>query len=289
MEGSSFSSSLYIVKAISPVHSGGAGGNYIVDFAIQREVSNHIPKIDASSWKGSIRQAIKNKDNNKWQEYAKDIVCSDLKLLFFPVKTALNSFVFVTSKKILGNLKEWSLLHQINDERGIITSISSLASVIVGEGRVLATSTTPWIHIGSCPYKVQTLANKNRKDTLVKERIEILANLIDVPKEKIVIMNHKDFCDVVTYETEYVTRIRIGEEKTTEDKHLFVEEYLPEESILYGTITYFENILKSDGKEQAKAFIEENMPKQLQIGKNSTLGKGQIQLEKAEYSLKGGE
>ena len=31
------------------------------------------------------------------------------------------------------------------------------------------------------------------------------------------------------------------------------------------------------------------MPKQLQIGKNSTLGKGQIQLEKAEYSLKGGE
>lgn len=55
---------LLYMKTITPLHVGGSFDRSIADLPIQRERANSIPKIEASSLKGSLRHWFE-RDNEK--------------------------------------------------------------------------------------------------------------------------------------------------------------------------------------------------------------------------------
>lgn len=104
-------------------------------------------------------------------------------------------------------------------------------------------------------------------------------------KKDLVILSDEVFADFVNLFTEVVTRTRINSETgTVANGALFTEEYLPTETVLY-TLTFSspifnenKGIFKSDeGKkdyEKVMDYFTKKLPKVIQIGGNSTLGKG---------------
>lgn len=265
---------LYIANAFSPVHSGGASGNLLADFEIQKEPRENIPKIDSSTWKGSIATFLS--EEQKKGEFS-EFTFSDLKLLFFPVASSNQPFTLVTSWTRLMEFFKLSKIYDvinteylddIREELGKKTRMIPIRHIMIKQKESS-------VFIGGCSYVVKEL-NKDAEEALSK-----LAKIINQPVERIGIINHLDFVDIVNYELEYITRVRLGEEKVAVDQNLFVEEYLPEESILYGFITKFRNLQKKCEEKERENFID-NMPDIVQIGKNSTLGKGIVQLKRWE-------
>lgn len=267
---SSNTSYFYFANALSPVHSGGAGGNYIADFAIQREVKEQIPKIDSTSWKGSVRRVIEQKDDLSY-----DWTFSDLKLLFFPIGSSKHSFLLVTSSKLLREMKMILKTCVVDKEEGYLKDLDLLiekADYLIAN-QISCCFEDKNILLGQYPYKVEKVEKE------VQGAMKRLANRIGQPVKRLALIPHKELIDIVFYETEYMTRVKLGDDKVVEDKGLFIEEYLPEEAILYGTVSYFYNILKSD-EENKKILSNIKMPEKVQIGKNSTLGKGLVQLRR---------
>ena len=269
---SSNTSYFYFANTLSPVHSGGAGGNYIADFAIQREVKEQIPKIDSSTWKGSARRVIQEKKDlsNNW-------MFSDLKLLFFPIRSSKNTFLLVTSSDILREMKMILKTCPINNKEECLEDLDLLIEEAdyLMDGQISCCFEDKNILLGQYPYEVEKVEEE------VGQAMERLANRIGQSVKRLALIPHKELIDIVFYETEYVTRVKLGDDRVIEDKGLFVEEYLPEEAILYGTVSYFYNILKSD-EENKKILSNIKMPEKVQIGKNSTLEKGLVQLRRWE-------
>lgn len=269
---SSNTSYFYFANALSPVHSGGAGGNYIADFAIQREVKEQIPKIDSSSWKGSIRRVIQQKNNLSY-----NWTFSDLKLLFFPIRSSKHSFLLVTSSELLREMKMILKTCSIDNEEECLKDLDLLIEEAdyLMDDQIGCCFEDENILLGQYPYEVEKIEGE------VQNAMERLANRFEQPVKRLALIQHEELMDIVFYETEYMTRVKLGDDKVVEDKGLFIEEYLPEEAILYGTVSYFYNILKSE-KENEKILSNIRMPEKVQIGKNSTLGKGLVQLRRWE-------
>ena len=98
----------------------GTGDNLsYIDLPIQREKHTEYPKIEASSLKGSIRQAMEQsgvKDAKKMTtrllgssdsgDVASAVAISDARMLFFPVKSAKGVFAWVTSPLVLQRFQQ---------------------------------------------------------------------------------------------------------------------------------------------------------------------------------------
>ena len=260
---------LYIGTALSSIHVGGTGGNIIADMAIQKEPRELLPKIDSTAWKGSVYSSLSKDKNQKW-----DLLFSDLNLLFFPIRSNRQPFVLVTSptqvQRFVTNLKRYNPFQMTS----VVASIEQFyrSTNELSQGLVLGNKFFPKIWIGEYLYDVK------EPSELIETMVRVLATLIQKPLEQIVIVGQKDFADLVHDELEYITRVKIGEDHVSSEESLFVEEYLPEESILYGFIKKQPHI---GIEQQNKTDVEMNdIPKIIQIGKNTTLGKGIMKLER---------
>lgn len=280
--------SIKYIKALTPVHAGAGDGLEIVDMPIQREKHSGIPKIEASSLKGSIKHCIYNKIKAKqgkvdktdklYEIFGKEdepdssaskIGFTDAKLLLFPVKSAKDIFKLVTCPYII---KRWvEDLKLANDKK-----IQSDFTVDEGEFKTLEDNETKMI--------LEEYIFKSNNSKIEKEDIKNLLLEKDIDTKRIVILNDSDFIDLVTMYTEIITRNKIDVDTgAAADTGLFTEEYLPAETIMYflvlgapefnesgenaeGAIKYFENNFK---EEYSKVF---------QVGGNSTIGKGFVKL-----------
>lgn len=107
--------------------------------------------------------------------------------------------------------------------------------------------------------------------------------------KSLVVLPDDDFRDFVTLATEVITRIKIDPATgTAKSGALFTEEYLPQESLLYslalgspifgtgGNGTLF----AVEGKEAEAVldFWQTGIPAGLQLGGNSTIGKGLVRI-----------
>lgn len=260
---------LYIGTALSSIHVGGTGGNIIADMAIQKEPRELLPKIDSTAWKGSVYSSLSKDKNQKW-----DLLFSDLNLLFFPIRSNRQPFVLVTSptqvQRFVTNLKRYNPFQMTS----VVASIEQFyrSTNELSQGLVLGNKFFPKIWIGEYLYDVE------EPSKLIKPMVRVLATLIQKPVEQIVIIDHEDFVDLVHDELEYITRVKIGEDHVSSEESLFVEEYLPEESVLYGFIKKQLHIGKRKQNETNVDMMK--MPKIIQIGKNTTLGKGIMKLER---------
>ncbi len=281
----------FFIKAITPLHVGSGSDLGVVDLPIQREVHTGFPKIEASSLKGAIRKHFEDSfpnENEKIQvvfgcdgcefenrDYAAALGFTDAKILFFPVKSVKGVFAYVTCPMVLERFKneiehikkigenDFSInIPEIKLNEGECAILEGNINLINDEKVILE------------EYSFQTQKNNIQNFKIPNLNIDI---------KRVVIISDDDFRFFVKNSTEIVTRIKINNETgVVQTGGLFTEEYLPSETILYSLAIAENPYIKVErlndlnNDSDVMKFFEEKIKGKniLQIGGNSTLGKG---------------
>jgi CRISPR-associated protein Cmr4 len=300
------------IKVITPLHAGGESRLSIIDLPIQREGHNDFPKIEASTLKGCIRNAVEKYPNEKigsdminiifgadGQDNTPDsekntitasaIAFSDARILFFPVRSVKGVFAYVTCPYALNrfvddmNLTHLSLKSNPIDYSELKSENCFTAEKFSTEEKENASSVAfPSDKKNTVmldEYAFDAEYNQAVSD-LMNEIVELLPKTSNSKqlKKQVVVVSDDDFTDFVKNSTEVITRIKI--DNTTgivKEGALFNEEYLPSESILYSLI-FVSDEHKADNiskkADDIKANLNNALPEIIQIGANMTLGKG---------------
>lgn len=272
----------FFIKVITPLHAGSGSDLGVVDMPIQRESHTGFPKIEASSLKGSIRSQVyneklkvkseklrdKSEDDIKKEvekeveaifgtgDKAGDLGFSDARILFFPVKSVKGVFAYVTCPMVLKRWKDDLKLGNSSDleEIKIPLSIGDDKCVVFEKSENIIDD--KFVVLEEYSFEVQN--EELNKSFKIPSQID---------KTRLVIVSDDNFTHFVKNSTEVITRIKIGEDGVVDKKAgaLFTEEYLPSETVMYAlAIGEIESI-----KDMSI----------LQIGGNSTLGKGVVEFK----------
>lgn len=293
-----------MLHTLTSAHVGSGTELSFVDLPIQREAHTRFPKIEASSIKGSIRSAIRDKHKDKEElitrlfgeadegSFASAVSCSDARLLFFPVKSVSGIFAWVTCPFAirrfmddLGLAFEAGQLPKFNLEK-LERANKSMEALITKDSKLLS-------HRDKSGIMLEDYVFTTEKDEEFTEFIEKLLNNLpesDIMKSRFTdhtaLIGDDEFTDFVKYSTEICERIKIKQETgTVQDKALFSEEYLPPECILYHLV-FFNEEYQSPKKEtnctpldktavmdEFKGLFDIDV---FQIGGDAALGKGLV-------------
>jgi len=290
----------------TPLHAGSGDSLGIVDLPIQRERHTGFPKIEASSLKGSLREAFEGcflddypKRNHpeilrsfgpdeSASEFAGALGFTDARLLLFPVKSMKGVFAWITCPKIL---------RRFSDDMKLAIDYEISGAIDVTNGQVLPLGDADNLSFNDrVVLEEYTFTKASKPDLKLKDQdfaTWLSENLFEQgfwrekAKQDILVLSDDDFSDFVTLSTEVITRIKINNETGTVQKGaLFTEEYLPAESVLYSLILSSPEFLslkdkKTEGSLPANAeyimkFFSDTILKLpiIQLGGNATLGKG---------------
>jgi CRISPR-associated protein Cmr4 len=295
----------------TPLHAGSGSDLGIVDLPIQREKHTGFPKIESSSLKGAIREAVEGvfikEDAEKAKERKNPIVTalfgpedsndahmgalgfSDARLLLFPVKSMKGVFAWVTCPKVLDQFKrdmnivkstenpssKFDILgdYSVNTEGGVCKLLNQTGSNLKVGTSILLEEYAFTHHPASLTVDNQSLQEWFAINLPTEWQVKI--------KEDIVILSNDDFKDFVNLSTEVITRTKINNDTgTVQPGALFTEEFLPAESVLYSLIMASPTFRKEKGDldtaDKVMAKFTEVIAKLpvMQIGGNATLGKG---------------
>jgi CRISPR-associated protein Cmr4 len=298
-------SEFFYIKALTPIHAGSGETLGYVDMPIQREQHSDIPKIEASTLKGCIKNKVYKLEkiyeentneetkikyelvfgSEKGEDRASFLGFTDAVLLFFPVKSDKDIFKLITCPYLLNR---W--VNDLDEIKEEIKEIKEGEYVSLFEDK----DKNKKIYLEEYVFNKSEIFNGESEG---KEISKLLKSKIKgIEENKIVILNDTDFIDLVNMYTEVITRNKIDSFTGVSAKTgLFTEEYLPSETILYFKV--FENNIihsssddndsKKDDNDLKKGvinslknfetilkYLKEEMGNVFQIGGNSTIGKG---------------
>ncbi|BBJ28676.1 type III-B CRISPR module RAMP protein Cmr4 [Athalassotoga saccharophila] len=302
----------------TPLHVGSGSDLGIIDLPIQRERHTDFPKIEGSSLKGCIREAFEErakaedekrkihiafgydpsdeseviKENFKDKEhFASAIGFADAKILLFPVKSIKGVFAWITCPRVLNRFKEdlemmnYSNNLLIPSEQGVPLN----SQVVIDNNKVVleefAFEVKKDQKYNDLSQQLSEMIFKDQKEPFLKSKL----------KTNLVVLNDDDFKDFVINSTEVITRTKIDNlTGTVSSTALFNEEYLPSETVLYSmalfspvlidefqkSFFFDENVKTNEviADKLVQKYFVDNFPKRLQIGANSTIGKGIVKL-----------
>lgn len=256
----------------TPLHAGSGDDLGVVDLPIQREKHTQFPKIEASSLKGTLREAFETAEGkegdkvfqvtihqffgydekarfaldakslvgNDNTQYSGCLAFTDARLLLFPVKSMKGVFVWLTCIQVLNKLA--------SDMNIANTPIAGLDEVIrlndIADGKALISSSSPLVSNAVVleEYAFEASTN-NAVTTFANALSELIFNDTDLAywksllQKNLVVLSDNDFRDFTLMSTEVITRTKIDNETgTVEDSALFTEEYLPTDSVLYSLV-----------------------------------------------------
>lgn len=289
-------SKLWFVQCLSPVHIGAGQGVGIIDMPIIRERTSEWPFIPGSSMKGVQRECFKRKGrDDNWlnaafgkagdkEGNAGAFVISDGRLLAFPVASAYGTFAYVTCPMAIRRLirdaaavgltlpdLDWNEVERIigsnsrEDEENVILSssrkVASNGIVRIDEFQCTAVESHTFARWAR--WFSSQLSNESSVQQMLIERL--------------VLVSDDTFQYFVTMCCEIIPRIRINSDtKTVESGAFWYEEYLPVESILYG-IVWCDKIYGAYSEITEQGLLNELKGEMvMQIGGNTTIGKGLI-------------
>lgn len=282
----------------TPLHAGSGDSLGIVDMPIQRERHTSFPKIEASSFKGCVREHFE-RDSNLGEKHPKVLAAfgdegvgnegskagalgfTDARLLLFPVKSMKGVFAWITCPKIISTFNEDLKLagHEIQfdlnkaNRAAIGNNLTLNNKNIVLEEYTFAVNENTGAKNEVNDFGEWFALNLYNGDGFFAEKL----------MTDIVVLENDDFKDFVNLSTEVITRTRIDNNTgTVADGALFTEEYLPAECLMYSLVLTAPEFAKKEAKKEFeteqdlktffKDFITENPV--LQVGGNATLGKG---------------
>ncbi len=284
----------YLLRVLTPLHVGTGSGLGHIDLPTYREASTHFPAIPSSAIKGSLRsrrilevskslsdeeerklrELLKVKEggraslidravsdfkeiekepvDEKLRELAMDfgtkdregrLVFTDARILFFPVKSLRGIFALITCPYVLKRFREDTLseLMEVGDVRDQDCILATVDSKVKVEEEVVLEEFTLKVK-GICQPKLKGKFDEGR----------------------VVVVSDNLFNYMVETHTEVQTHVKINVETGTVQKGaLWTEEYVPSEAIFYFKVI-------GDGFKY--------MPRTLQIGGNSSTGKGLLEV-----------
>lgn len=293
--------STYILHCKTSVHAGDGSSTGTIDSPIQREVSTNLPTFRDSTLRGAIREFFERDVNENIKEHFKSknkeekvdlnensqlflaafgkktdgemasaLEILPAKLLFFPIRSLKGVFAYVTCPFLVNRfVEEMKLFHnkeieltlpQISDEQYWASD-----SLLINNTLVL----------NEFPFtKIENQAENSLKSLLDELVFDGNSRL----QTHSAIISDTMFTYMARMFTDKVTRNKINiETGVADDTGLFNEEYLPEESILFHTIGFSNQLIATGGKtdNEIQAYIDESLNKTFfQLGGNKSIGKG---------------
>lgn len=274
-----------LVKAVSPVHAGSGREIGLIDMPIQKESHTQIPKIEASSLKGSLRNSYRVNNDDKSTSYifgsdddrAGFIGFSDASLLFYPIRCITNLFAYVTCPYLLNNfLENLNICAGDNQKEYVKHSLNGKAIIYNAEKDKFIEES---IILDTYKFeaKLEDAIDENTKS--IKDILEKICEKFTL-KRNIVIVTDEDFIELITICKEIITRNKINADTGTVDEKtggLFTEEYLPAEAILQTMM--LTNGIINDEDDKIKMY-KEQIEGTYQIGGNANIGKGIVKIVK---------
>lgn len=296
----------------TPLHAGSGSDLGIVDLPIQRERHTSFPKIEGSSLKGALREAVEQETAKKTfddqvnvhrvfgyddgslknkkevdealggkTDFAGAIGFTDARLLLFPVKSMKGVFAWVTCPKVLKQFETDMKL-----SKGITTPNLPTENTVATDNSICISKAKMKVVLEEYTFTVKEDANvKNLGDWFAKHLFNDNGNYwCEKIKKDIIVLSDDDFRDFVNLSTEVITRTKISNETgTVESGALFTEEYLPAESVLYSLVLAHQEFRKDSDftAEKVLGFFAENLNDVVQIGGSATIGKGLVRTGKS--------
>ncbi|SFR15893.1 type III-B CRISPR module RAMP protein Cmr4 [Desulfoscipio geothermicus] len=301
----------------TPLHAGSGNDLGIVDLPLQRERHTGFPKLEGSGVKGCIREAFEEKGQKgelvvggveisgedefkkaialafgpeEGDKHAGALGFTDARLLLFPVKSMKGVFAWVTCPRVLERLRRELGLCDMKPDFEVPPANAAPAgcNLYFRENKIILEEYTFKIDHKDDP-QCTALARWLSKQVFPDGNIH--GYWRGKVEKDIVVLSDDDFRDFVNLSTEVATRTKIDNKTgTVAEGHLFTEEYLPQEAVLY-SLVLFGSIFSDDkgvfvqgrqsggsGKddEVLQDFIAGNMPRVIQLGGDASTGKGLV-------------
>lgn len=307
----------FYLRTLSALHAGSGKDNGLVDLPIQRELVTGYPKIEASTLKGALRSRVEqlsreydkihlafgydDQSGHKSTEFSGEgsketyaryfagaLTFTDARLLLFPIRSMWGVFAQATCPYVLRRLADD--LERAGQESGLKDILKGLA--LKGNDCLLPDG-SPLQKGGKVILEEYLFEDKGQGQAIAKALTD--ATGLDI--SRLIILPDDAFGDFTQLFTERMTRNKIGKDGVVADGGLFTEEYLPAEAVLY-------SLLMAEAPRQPKG--EPDKPRKdlptgfrtsqevsnfltqecwkgeakkiLQIGGNTTIGKGIVEL-----------
>lgn len=290
---------IMMFNTLTSTHPGSGTELSYVDMPIQREGHTGYPKIEAATLKGCIRHDVSKRYAKKANlinqifgkpdngDFASASSLTDARLLFFPVKSVKGILGWITCPMVLERFfKEYHLAFGKNfpgawkAEKGSVSSNQCKLAQNGKNGSVIMLEDYTFMVKGSKEFAdfLKQIIEHLPEDTLTK----------DMLLERAVVLSDDDFAGFVKYSTEVNTRIKIDiETSTAAGTALFTEEYLPPECVLYSLVIFtdsYQSPVEKEKEPMNRAEVKEAFKEMLakgiiQVGANSGLGKGLMQVK----------
>lgn len=268
---------VYLLYAETQVHAGSGYEIGVIDLPIQRERTTGFPIIQGI--KGALRAFFRSsKSNEELDIFGSEVspvgkettpskvAFSEAKILFFPVRNPDKLFVWVTCPLALSRflnvageneaLEEFVNLQLEDQEAFTFESVDEV-----------------WL---------EEVCLKVKKDVSMKSLHRVISkvskcapiqSLQEKMEKDLVLVSDEMFSDIVETMTEIIPRIRINREtKTVEERALWYEEYLPQD-----TVMYFVARLTAYGCDSLLKTLKQKIDGQLiNFGGKETVGKGMM-------------
>ncbi|MBF0290831.1 MAG: type III-B CRISPR module RAMP protein Cmr4 [Nitrospinae bacterium] len=274
------------IHAMTGLHPGSGTALGVVDLPIQRERHTLWPVIPGSSLKGVLRDACRGTNgaqdddqelcevfgplSNSADKHAGALSLTDARILAFPVRSLRGVFAWVTCPGVierlnrdmgLGGMGGVKLPRNVNANEALCPANSPL---LVGTGQVVLEEFEFKVN-GDSGAIAEWIAKTVDDDT--KESV----------KKRLLVLDNDDFTHFVRHATEVSARIGLDyKSKTAKSGALFYQEFIPPETIFY-SLVIAENSRVKGGKNKGAdimGYVENKLPKVLQIGGDETIGKG---------------
>jgi CRISPR-associated protein Cmr4 len=275
---------LLFLHALSPLHAGTGQGVGAIDLPIAREKATHLPIVPGSTLKGVLRanceddgvcERVFGPPTSNASDHAGSAQFSDLRLLFLPVRSLAGTFAWVTSPLIL---------HRFARDCQMAGEITFDPPALSGQDSCLLVVEDSSLTMNIDGHKNQVVLEDLRLTAKVDNALQNLITTLSLhlfPGDpawqglftKRVCVVHDDVLGfLLDTATEITARIQLeGDRKTVKEGALWYEEALPAESILSGLVTVQKAKANAD---EVRQVIEKIARNPLQVGGNSTVGRG---------------
>lgn len=280
----------------SSIHPGAGQSTGTIDNPIQREIHTNLPKIESSSLRGAIREAVYDNTAGADQatfekvfgkknsgEIHSAIDFGDARLFLFPIRSWKGVFAWVTCPFVLQRFaRDWDLIH---NQKVTFTNFCcpQANEVFVLEKDIICSGDKAQFEeflFDTSLHEIKIKIGGNEAlpfGEWISAVFGSCTNMIERLTNHIAIVNDDVFRDFTELFTEKITRNKIDSETgTAEGKGLFNEENLPPESILYAYAGASDEFVEGPRMTSAQVFkfFEDYLPIIFQGGGNKGIGKG---------------
>ena len=281
---------IFHLQNLSALHVGTGQGVGVVDLPIARAKATNLPIVAGSALKGVLRDEFKEQknlddkdiktlfgpDNQQDIAHAGAIAFGDANLLILPIRSFAGTVAYATCPFILRQYKRDLGLElkvpNLTENKAFITNDSVLLidnKIGLEDLDIIATS----------DGDVEGCANKIAEQLYPDNTLDYQEWRKEFTK-RFVVLPDSIFSFLADTATEIRTRIRIDRAtRVVKDGHLWTEENLPADSVLWGVIGISQS--RDKNNEKTAEQLADLLPKEeisLQLGGKHTVGRGLCRL-----------